>query len=282
MLALTNIKKDIEFNKNFRSLLEVLKSIAISQFYLLEKSLKTFEKFDDYMQFFFESLDLNAVQHRFLREDSGPLGVVAITSDQGLLGGLNMRVVSTAVGLMKSNQDELVVVGDRGQTYARDFQSNFTAFPGIRDDQKEAQATALRDHLFAKAAQGRWGSVQVVYPKALSLINQRVEIATLLPFTRKTREAPATEKHPQDLIFESSVESILEYLIFLSMNQKLNEIFAYSRLAELGARYMHLEESTQKIQELNQKLKLRYFRLRHESIDQSLRELFSARVLYVE
>ena len=44
MQILGKVKKDIEFNKSFRSLLEVLKSIAVSQFHFLEKELKVFEK----------------------------------------------------------------------------------------------------------------------------------------------------------------------------------------------------------------------------------------------
>jgi F0F1-type ATP synthase gamma subunit len=55
-----------------------------------------------------------------------------------------------------------------------------------------------------------------------------------------------------------------------------------SRLAEMGARFTHLEEATQKIQELNQKLRLQYFKFRHEVIDQNMRELFAARALYAE
>ena len=82
------------------------------------------------------------------------------------------------------------------------------------------------------------------------------------------------------MIFESSMGSILEYLSYLWVGQKLSDIFGLSRLAELGARYMHLEESSQRIQKVNKELKRQYFRCRHELIDQSMRELFSARILY--
>ncbi|MBN3039091.1 MAG: F0F1 ATP synthase subunit gamma, partial [Candidatus Omnitrophica bacterium] len=72
----------------------------------------------------------------------------------------------------------------------------------------------------------------------------------------------------------------IEYLIYLLLGQKLYEIFGWSRLAELAARFVHLEESTQKLKELNEKLKLEYFRIRHELVDRNMRELFAARALF--
>ena len=53
-----------------------------------------------------------------------------------------------------------------------------------------------------------------------------------------------------------------------------------SRLAELAARSVHLEGSTQELQRRGKKLHQQYFRRRHEVIDNSMRELFAARSLY--
>lgn len=278
MLAITKVKKDIEFNKNLRSMLEILKNIAISQFHILEKRIKLFEAFENVLKDFFQVIDLKTIDHPFVKFDpEAPLGVVAVTSDQGLLGGLNLRVINTAVGLMKTGKDELIIVGERGQVYARGARSSFTSFPGIRDDVKDQQAEELRNYLFKKATDRSYGRLQVVYPSATTLVNQRVEVATFLPFTSPTDDK---QVDLSQTILETKPEKMLEYLVFLLMGQKLKEVFSLSRLAEVGARYMHLEDSSQKINELNQKLKLKYFRLRHESIDASMRELFAARSLY--
>ena len=73
----------------------------------------------------------------------------------------------------------------------------------------------------------------------------------------------------------------MEYLLYLYMGQKLYDIFGLSRLAEFAARFMHLEESSQRLKEMDKKVKLEYFRVRHELIDRNMRELFSARLLFV-
>lgn len=281
MLAITKIKKDMEFNRNFSSLAEALKVLAISQFQALEKKLTVFAAFDPILQSFLGMIPTEEWRHPFLETRPGPAALVAVTSDQGLLGGLNLRVVTAAVNLMQSKKDALIVVGERGQSYARDLWGNFTAFPGIQDEQREAQATALRNYLFHKAQEEKITSVRIVYPRALSLVHHRIEVAPLLPFSMDPGPAPEASSF-QSVILESPAEALLGYLIFLSAGRKINEIFGLSRLAELAARYSHMEEASQRIQELNQRLRLRYFRLRHETIDQSMREIFSARATHAK
>jgi F0F1-type ATP synthase gamma subunit len=53
-----------------------------------------------------------------------------------------------------------------------------------------------------------------------------------------------------------------------------------ARLAELAARFSHLETSKGKVDQLNKELKLQYFRQRHEMIDKNIRELFCARLAF--
>lgn len=281
MLAMTGIKRDIGFNKEFHSFLHVLQLVAIAKFRLLEKELKLYEAFEAVLTNFFLSFDLKSIRHPFLDPGDRPSGIVAVTSDQGLLGGLNKRAVNTAMGLMQSGRDELIIIGEQGQRYAHECRTPFTGFPGIRDVEKEEQAEAVQHYLFGKAQEGAFGTLKVVYPRALSIGQQRVEVATFLPYSGMPEERQAAP--PTDLsetILESSLEGVLEYLIFLLIGQRLKEIFGMSRLAEMGARYLHLEECSHNLEEINRKLQLRYFRLRHEVIDQTLRELFSARVNY--
>jgi F0F1-type ATP synthase gamma subunit len=126
------------------------------------------------------------------------------------------------------------------------------------------------------------GTVQIVHPRALSLVNYRVEHVTLLPVSLEKETSPAAAGPLPEIIFESTPGKILEFATYLSFGHKMNYIFGLSRLAEVAARYTHLEESAQRIEDLNKKLKQRYFRLRHEVIDASMRELFASRSVYAD
>ena len=293
MIPASHIKKTIDFNARFRGLLEVLKLVAVSQYHQLEKRLKTFELLKDVVGQFFQSIDLTGVDHPFLNPGDRPMGVVAVTSDAGLLGGMNMQVVSKAVELVRANNGQLIIVGERGQSLVQDWGMSYTSFPGIVDATRFQQSCHMRDLLTQNVMAGKLGAVKIVYPRAVSLVINRVETETFIPFSQlpdaktsgpapESPEAGAGIALSKEVIFESTPRELVENLVYVLMGQRLFEIFGMARLAEQAARFTHLEESGQKILELNRKLQLQYFRRRHEMIDAQMRELFASRSTYAK
>lgn len=276
MRTLSNIKKDIEFNQGHASLIEALKNIAVAQFKIHEQKLKTFEKFISTVEDFFPLIDTAYINHPFLRAQKGNLGVVAITSDSGLLGGLNLKVINQALAELEQGGGKLIVIGECGKNYLRETKISFVSFSGVNDEQRYAQAMQLRDYCLDRVLQGTFGSLKIVYPHPVSFTVQRVQTVPLLPFT-----PPKKPNIPEaGLILESSLASIAQYLISVWIGQKFYDILGLSRLSEFAARFVHLEESSQKLKDIEKDLKLQYFRVRHEVIDRNMRELFSARLLY--
>ncbi|MFH0918335.1 MAG: FoF1 ATP synthase subunit gamma [Candidatus Omnitrophota bacterium] len=284
MQTMAVIKKDMDFNRGLSSLIEVLKNIAVSQYRSLEHKFGGFDKFMRAVESYFEFIDFSQVRHPFLTPTNTQQVIVVVTSDSGLLGGLNMQVVSRALAELANNPGQLVVIGERGKMYARESGLPYVAFPGVNDEERLAQAFQLRDYLFKNALGGKFGLLKVVYPHPVSFTVQRVESVTFFPFLPDfltvQKQNSDKAKVAENVIFESKLGDIVEYLVYLWMGQKLYDIFGLSRLSEFAARYVHLEDSLRRLKEMDAKLKLQYFRIRHEIIDQSMRELFSARLLY--
>lgn len=281
MKTLSSIKKDMEFNNGLSSLIETLKTISIAQFRALEQKIKAYEKFDETFENFLKFIDLTKINHPFLKPLNKQQIVIAVTSDSGLLGGLNMMVVNTAIQQLKQIPGKLVIVGERGKTYARDANTPFTAFSGIKDEERYVQAIQLRNYVLAKVYENSVGYLKVVYAHPASLTVQEVKVVSFLPFSEKPKAPGAAKEIFSDAIFESDPGDMVEYLLYLYMGQKLYDIFGLNRLAEFAARFMHLEESSQRLKEMDKKVRLEYFKVRHELIDRNMRELFSARLLFV-
>jgi len=277
MKTLSVLKKDLEFNKDLFSLLEVLKTIAVSQYRILEQKLKSFEKFQPIAESFFEFMDFDKVDHYLLNPKNDRQVVVAITSDSGFLGGLNRQVINSAINELSAVPGRLIVVGERGKTYMRETPIPFVAFPGIGDEDKLAQAFQLRNYIAEKLVEDSIGKLKVIYPKPISFTVQKVEVVSILPYKKSQNMAQGLQG---EVILESSLGDLLEYLTYLLIGHKLYELFGLSKLAEFAARFVHLEESTHKLKEMDSKMKLEYFRVRHELIDRNMRELFSARLLF--
>jgi ATP synthase F1 gamma subunit len=290
MSKLADIKKDLEFYRDFSALIEALKAITVSQFHTLEKKVKTFDEFATILESFFSLIDIESVKHPFVEQQGAGLGVIAITSNAGLLGGLNNRIMYAAFSYCRNPKNKLIVVGTQGQRIVKGFNVSYDFFPGPEDEDRYTKALELRNYIIKEVIYRRLGAVKVIYPFASSITRQKIIELDLLPVTEwptdhsgpadPLKKKEVVDQLAYDFILESSVSSIIEYLAYLWIGHRLYEIFQFSRLAEYAARVIHLEESSQRIKELDEKLKLQYFRARHEIIDQQMRELFSARALY--
>ncbi|MFC1709572.1 F0F1 ATP synthase subunit gamma [Candidatus Omnitrophota bacterium] len=292
MATIADVKKDMEFYQDFGSLIEALKSITVAQFHTLEKKIKTFDEFASILESFFHLIDLKSVWHPFVQAQVAGVGVVAITSDAGLLGGFNNRIMHVAMNYLRNPQNKLIVVGSQGKRIAEGFKVSFEFFTGAEEGERHSRAVQIRNYIIEDVLYRRLGALKVIYAFAPSITNQKIVEYDLLPCTEwpKDHTGP-TGRNPLegggdlgqpglDYILESPVGSIIEYLAYLWIGQRLFEILQFSRLAEYAARFVHLEESSQKIKDLDEKLRLQYFRVRHGIIDQQMRELFAARSLY--
>lgn len=315
MQLLSQIKKDIEFNQGLYGLIDVLKSIAIAQYRSLENRIKQFEKFFIVLGSFFAMIDADKSDHPLINTQGRRMAIIAVTSDSGLVGGLNTRVMNLALKEVRNNQAKLIVVGERGKAYVQDSGVDLTAFGGINDDTRLSQAEELRDYVLAQELKREIGALKIIYPYPLSIVLQAVGILQLLPFSQTIMDkyqsrpeqlfgpasgfalspehkkaSPAgfdpslkeakvsSSRLVSELIMESSPSDIAGYLAYLFLGHKFGELFGLSRLAELSARFAHLEDSKTKVEQLNKQLKMQYFRQRHEMIDRNMREIFASRI----
>lgn len=278
MVPLVRLKKDVQFNGTFTKIVDAMKGIAASKFYVLQRRLTLFEAFSDAAGTILAGMHLQGIDHPFLRRTSEATGVVLVTSDEGFLGGLTAQVV--AAGLQEAGPGALVtIIGTQGRNYLEGHAARAVIFPGIVDASRFQAAVAVRDHLVRQVMQGQCGRVVIAYPKAISFAVQQVQVESLIPCTGWI----AVAKQPAQsvgMVWESDPAAIVEYVVTAWLAHRLDEIFAISRLAELSTRAVHLEGSYQELLRQGKKLRYQYLRTRHELIDRSIREISAAALLF--
>lgn len=282
MKLLSHIKNDIDFNRNLYNLVDALGKIAVSQYYILEKKVKLYEKIFTGVEEILAAIDIAHSSSPFINPHNCPPAVIAVTSDAGLLGGLNMQVMNLAAKEISRDGGRLLTIGEKGRLYAAENNMVCASFKGIGDAESFLQAQQLRDYIIAEVSLQRLGALKIIYPHPISVISQRVQTITLLPITQAVhmRGAPEGKAAFGGVILESSTDNILKYLAYIFLGNKLSDIFCLARLAELSARFVHLETSKSKIEQLNKELRLQYFRQKHELADRGMRELFAARLAF--
>lgn len=278
MKTVQRLKEEMELNGDLSELMDVLKGIAVSEFWALSKKMGRFTLFMKAFEGFFHMLDFSSSQHPFTQE-RGALGIIMVTSNEGFMGGLNSRVINAALSYEGAHEAELMIVGEQGAIYLDSLNKRFVGFPGIATGECYEAALNLKDFIIAEGRMGKFGKLVLFYPRPVSFMVQKVEELILLPCVKLFEQKPAQMKKQVAPIIESSMDDIIEYLVQTWIVQKLFEVFEDSKLAEFSARTVHLEESYQMLLEQGKGIRYQYFRGRHELVDAGMRDIYSAQIV---
>ncbi len=289
-MQLSELKKEMRFNSELLSLVDTLKSVASSRYASLTKEKERFELFMTSFASFFRVVDLVEVNNPLVRATTDMLGLVIVTSDSGFMGGLNAGVINAAFrvqGDLGNDKTQLIIIGEKGAAKIADLGRPFKFFKGISHETRYEQAVEVTKYLMDEVKGGRIGKVVLAYPRPLSFSQQVVETINVLPCAElfdKTAKSEISERvsahrlaaQARKVIVESAFEDMVEYLARTWVTSKLYEVFEDSKLAEFGARAIHLEGSHQKVEKELKKLQHQYFKASHEKIDKGMRESYSA------
>ena len=281
MKSIANLKQDMEFSKGLGDIIEVLKTSAILQLRTFQLKQRPNQDVANELNDCLGILLSEGVKHTyFIERNKLPSIIMIVTSDEGFLGEQNTLLVNAGMDLRKSDDDQIVILGEQGEKYLEDLDLKFRSFPGFTDEINYEVFDSMRSHLF-KGYLLKYGRIFIVYPKFYSLTVQKIEVFPLLPYQallpQKEANRPAIWK--EELLLEPSAKRIIEVIVELLAAFKILEIFWSSKQSEFAARIMHLEGSTYELSVLNQRITREYFRQVHTLRDRSIREISASKIL---
>ena len=257
-------------------IINVLKSVASSEFYLLQKKRRNFDEFQEYLKVFFQLIFLGDFQHPFLEIKPGANFIILITSDAGFLGKLNMSVINSAIEFARE-EDIFIVVGKQGAEYFEEIGKKCSFFPGISDDISYEGVEKLRDYIISEYSTRKATRAVIVYPHFVSFAVSDIRQFQLLPCRFLFQEEAGNQSFDKVLI-EPSVKRVVESLVRIWLGQMIYGIFWESKLSEWSSRVVHLERSSSEIKDFGKKLSFQYFRIIHEISDKNIREIFASKL----
>lgn len=285
---------------------DAMKQIATTQLRHLEKLRLHFDEFSRALLEFFQWMAFHEVQHPFFQNEVPARLWVFITSDMGFLGGLNSAVVNEGLSdFQAARGDGVAVVGERGKALLVDLGHDpLMTFPGISGWIERQEVRAVKQFMVEQILAGRFGGATVVYSRYESITRQRIEKFELFPCqgipilavpflggTGSVSVEPEPTKRGQTpfegggpleeleerFFLESPIEEIIACLVELWTSERLHQFFWHSKLSELAARALHLDESHQRLNEERKRWRYLYIRRVHEETDRNIREIVAAR-----
>jgi len=221
-------------------------------------------------------------RHPFLvhREGVKDVGVIVVTSDKGLCGGLNTNALRLALGKLKELQGEgrevlVTALGSKGFGFMQRFNAKIVShLVGLGDvPHMERLVGPLKVQIDAYS-EGRIGAVYIVYTRFINTMKQEPVVEQLLPLPadRLKTDARATRAN-WDYIYEPDARSVLDQLLMRYLEQIIYQSVAENIASEQSARMVAMKAASDNASSVIDDLTLIYNKTRQAAITKELSEI---------
>lgn len=204
-------------------------------------------------------------------------GVILITSDKGLCGGLNSNAVKLFYeNVKKYNAEEVTfevcALGQKGYNAANRIGSDISSFAvGLGDIPKMEKLLGPLAHLLNKFHDGELDAVYVIYSHFVNTMKQQPTIEQLLPLTEKVLKEE--QKMPWDYEYEPSAIEVIDQLVRRYVESVVYQCLADNMASEQAARMIAMKSATDNAGAAINDLKLVYNKSRQAAITKELAEI---------
>ncbi|HVY08293.1 MAG TPA: F0F1 ATP synthase subunit gamma [Burkholderiales bacterium] len=217
-------------------------------------------------------------RHPFLveRDTVKRVGIIVVTTDKGLCGGLNTNVLRMVLNQYKQWQTEgeeidVCCIGNKGLGFMQRLGANIVS-----------QATALGDrprleHLIGAVKimldgymKDRFDRVVLFYTRFLNTMKQEPVMEQLLPLTGERLGAP---EGSWDYIYEPDAKVVLDQVLTRYIEAVIYQAVSENMASEQSARMVAMKSASDNAGKLIEELTLVYNKSRQASITKELSEI---------
>jgi F-type H+-transporting ATPase subunit gamma len=197
---------------------------------------------------------------------------IVLTSDTGLCGGFNWSIINEMMIKLKSNQGDykVIIVGKKGKIILKKLNIETVAeYIEISDTPSQKEAKTIINNALSMYNSGDIGEVHIVYKKLISSLKDEVKIEKVLPLNVDS-EVKSSKEYVD---IEAIDEKILYEITSLFLSGKMLKSMLHSKASEHRSRMQSMGSATDNANDILDKLKLNYNRIRQSAITQAISEI---------
>ncbi|MGK0468524.1 ATP synthase F1 subunit gamma [Clostridium sp.] len=197
---------------------------------------------------------------------------VVLTSDTGLCGGFNWSIINEMMVKLKSDQGDykVIIVGKKGKIILKKLNIETVAeYIEISDTPSQKEAKTIINNALSMYSSADIGEVHIVYKKLISSLKNEVKIEKILPLNVDS-ELKSSKEYVD---VEAIDEKLLHEITSLFLSGKMLNSMLHSKASEHRARMQSMGAATDNANEILDKLKLSYNRIRQSAITQAISEI---------
>jgi F-type H+-transporting ATPase subunit gamma len=279
MAAAKEIRTKIGSVKNTQKITKAMEMVAASKMRKAQDRMRAARPYADKIRNVVAHVARASTEYRhpyLIDREVRRVGVILVTTDRGLCGGLNANLFRTALRQFRAWEDEgkeldLCIIGNKGIGFFNRVGGNIVGSANHLGDAPTLESLIGTVRIMLDAyTETRVDRVYMIYNEFVNSMTQTADIEQLVPLVPAESEDMS---HHWDYIYESGSEDVMEQLLSRYIESLVYQGVVENIACEQAARMVAMKAASDNAGKLIEELQLVYNKARQAAITQELSEI---------
>jgi len=285
MAGTKEIRLKIKSVQNTRKITKAMEMVAASKMRKAQDRMRQFRPYGDKIRNIVAHLAMANPEYRppalQKRDTIKSVGIILVTTDKGLCGGLNTNIQRAVLQRIKELDAQGVkvhttAIGNRGVGFLQRLNASIVShYVQIGDRPHMEKLIGPVKALIDMYADGRIDAVYVAYSRFVNTMKQEPVIEQLLPLSAESLLQSEEEKraYSWDYIYEPDAPAVIDALLVRYAESLIYQAVAENMASEQSARMVAMKAASDNAKKLIEELQLIYNKTRQAGITKEISEI---------
>ena len=280
MAGSKEIRTKIKSVQNTRKITKAMEMVAASKMRKAQERMRTARPYAEKIRNVAAHISQANPEYRhpFLvdRDSVKRIGIIVITTDKGLCGGLNTNILRLALNKMKEwetegEEIEVCAIGNKGLGFMQRLGANIASqITGLGDRPQMEKLIGAVKIMLDGYTQDRFDRLMIFNTRFVNTMKQEPVMEQLLPLTGDALGAPEGN---WDYIYEPDAKVVLEQVLTRYIEALIYQAVTENMASEQSARMVAMKAASDNAATVIDELTLIYNKSRQASITKELSEI---------
>ncbi|RDI29405.1 F0F1 ATP synthase subunit gamma [Pseudacidovorax intermedius] len=286
MAAGKEIRGKIKSVENTKKITKAMEMVAASKMRKAQERMRSARPYSEKIRAIASNLSQANPEytHAFMKtSDAKVAGMIVVTTDKGLCGGMNTNVLRAVTSKLRELQaagvsTEAVAIGNKGLGFLTRVGAKVVSQAVQLGDTPHLEKLIGPVKVLLDAyAEGRLSAVYLSYTKFVNTMRQESVVEQLLPLKAESLKGGegSAPQHAWDYIYEPDAQTVIDDLLVRYVESLVYQAVAENMASEQSARMVAMKAATDNAGNLINELKLVYNKTRQAGITKELSEIVS-------
>jgi F-type H+-transporting ATPase subunit gamma len=283
MAAGKEIRTKIKSVENTRKITKAMEMVAASKMRKAQERMKAARPYSEKIARVATHLAYahTEYKHPFViaRANVKRVGLIIVTSDKGLCGGLNTNAFRVVVNQMKQWDAagvgvDVSAIGNKGLGFMQRLGANVVSqLTGIGDTPHMERLIGPVKVMLDAYLDGKIDALYIVYNRFINTMKQEPTMTQLLPLAKQEDADEASLKTHWDYIYEPDAKPVVDGMLMRYIESLVYQGVAENNACEQSARMVAMKAASDNAKDVIGELKLIYNKTRQAAITKELAEI---------